>query len=88
MPLIIDADVRPGWYQHYKGNLYYVLLLGRHTETEEWMVAYVGTEGHPWIRPLTSWSAPLPDNADGSLNIAPRFQRMVHMDNVPPPTIA
>ncbi|MDT7922998.1 MAG: DUF1653 domain-containing protein [Thermus sp.] len=33
-------SVRPGIYRHYKGGLYRVLFLARHSETEEAMVVY------------------------------------------------
>ncbi len=44
----------PGIYRHYKGPEYRVLLLAKHTETEEQMVVYqalYGERGY-WIRPL------------------------------------
>ena len=34
------AEVRPGKYRHYKGNLYEVLEIARHTETLEEFVVY------------------------------------------------
>lgn len=34
-------DVYAGVYQHYKGSLYLVLGLARHTETEEKLIAYI-----------------------------------------------
>lgn len=39
------------WYRHYKGVLYRLLMEGVHTETEEEMVVYQGTDGRVWIRP-------------------------------------
>ncbi|HUD02110.1 MAG TPA: DUF1653 domain-containing protein [Rhabdochlamydiaceae bacterium] len=44
-----------GIYQHYKGNRYEVLGVGRHSETHEEMVIYRGLYGaHDfWIRPLS-----------------------------------
>ncbi|MFK7730030.1 MAG: DUF1653 domain-containing protein [Pseudomonadales bacterium] len=45
----------PGIYQHYKGPRYQVLLLAKHTETDEQMVVYqalYGERGY-WIRPLS-----------------------------------
>ncbi|WP_234553925.1 DUF1653 domain-containing protein [Thermus caliditerrae] len=47
--------VKPGLYRHYKGKLYRVLFLARHSETEEVLVVYqalYGEEGY-WVRPLT-----------------------------------
>lgn len=49
-----DKSIKKGIYRHYKGNLYEVLELARHSETEEWMVIYrtLYGEGDTWIRPL------------------------------------
>lgn len=43
-----------GRYQHYKGNIYEVLLIVQHTETEEEMVVYEDTadRSKKWTRPL------------------------------------
>jgi len=45
--------IKTGIYRHYKGNLYQVLELGRHSETEEWMVIYRTLYGDAstWVRP-------------------------------------
>lgn len=45
-----------GEYEHYKGKRYQVLGVGRHTETDEYVVVYqplYGHEGQPdiWVRP-------------------------------------
>lgn len=39
------------WYRHYKGGVYKVLHIGRHSETEEWLVVYANAKGDIWIRP-------------------------------------
>jgi hypothetical protein len=43
-----------GVYEHYKGNRYRVLAVGRHSETEEEMVIYQALYGDHeyWVRPL------------------------------------
>jgi hypothetical protein len=42
----------PGLYRHYKGGLYQVLYLARHSETEEQLVVYRSlAEGGVWVRP-------------------------------------
>ncbi len=48
-----DKKIKRGIYRHYKGNLYEVLEIGRHSETEEWMVIYrtLYGDGGVWIRP-------------------------------------
>ena len=46
----------PGRYRHYKGGLYTVLCVGRHSETEEWLVTYrAEASGTFWVRPLAMW---------------------------------
>ncbi|WP_410497903.1 DUF1653 domain-containing protein [Chitinibacter sp. S2-10] len=44
----------PGLYRHYKGSLYEVIELARHSETEEWLVVYRPQYGERglWVRPL------------------------------------
>ena len=43
-----------GKYRHYKGNLYEVIGVARHSETLEEMVVYRALygEGGLWVRPL------------------------------------
>ncbi|APD09972.1 MULTISPECIES: DUF1653 domain-containing protein [Thermus] len=65
-------SVKPGLYRHYKGGLYQVLFLARHSETEEVMVVYqalYGERGY-WVRPLSLWLAPV--EVEGKA--VPRFQ--------------
>ena len=47
-------SVKPGKYRHYKGNLYEVIGVARHSETEEQLVVYrpLYGEGGLWVRPL------------------------------------
>lgn len=57
---------RPGLYRHYKGGVYTVLCVGRHSETEEWLVTYRSEAlGSYWVRPLTMWQE--------AVNGMPRF---------------
>jgi hypothetical protein len=48
------AALNPGRYRHYKGNLYEVIGLALHSETEEEMVVYRCLYGDHslWVRPL------------------------------------
>lgn len=44
-----------GTYQHYKGNRYEIVAVGKHTETEEVLVVYRALygDGAIWIRPAS-----------------------------------
>lgn len=46
--------LKTGTYQHFKGNLYQVLNVARHSETEEYFVIYHPKDSKDdiWIRPL------------------------------------
>jgi hypothetical protein len=43
--------VKPGKYRHFKGGLYEVLGISRHSETEEELVVYRTSQGDLWVRP-------------------------------------
>ncbi len=48
-------EVMLGWYRHFKGNVYLVLGVAKHSETMEDMVVY-RSKSHPeqmWVRPKT-----------------------------------
>jgi hypothetical protein len=54
-------SVEVGLYQHYKGGLYWVIGVGKHSETLEEMVIYrkyLGPDdlGDFWTRPARMWS--------------------------------
>ncbi|WP_038045615.1 DUF1653 domain-containing protein [Thermus caliditerrae] len=66
--------VKPGLYRHYKGKLYRVLFLARHSETEEVLVVYqalYGEEGY-WVRPLALFLEPVEVGGQK----VPRFERL------------
>ena len=54
MILLTDQVKLGALYRHYKGNLYRVLHIANHTETEELMVIYQAQYGEQgiWARPL------------------------------------
>lgn len=45
------TEVIQGTYRHFKGGIYEVLGLARHSETEELLVVYKNSEGQIWVRP-------------------------------------
>jgi hypothetical protein len=50
--------VERGVYRHYKGGLYEVLGIAKHTETEEPLVIYypLGRHSKLWARPESMWN--------------------------------
>lgn len=51
-------EPKPGIYRHFKGNLYRLLCVARHSETLEPMAVYQALYGERgvWVRPLSMWS--------------------------------
>lgn len=60
-----------GVYQHYKGNLYKVLAVARHSETLEEVVVYQACDGEKnvWVRPLEMFL----ENTQVNGQMQPRF---------------
>ncbi|MBO5059569.1 MAG: DUF1653 domain-containing protein [Clostridia bacterium] len=49
--------IKKGYYRHFKGNIYELLGIAKHSETLEEMVVYRAcyqAEGL-WVRPLSMW---------------------------------
>ena len=61
-----------GKYQHYKGNLYTVLGVAKHSETLEEMVVYRAEYGEHglWVRPAAMFEELVEVNGES----VPRFQ--------------
>lgn len=51
------SELKPGVYRHFKGNLYRLITVARHSETLEEMVVYQALygEGGYWVRPAAMW---------------------------------
>lgn len=49
--------LKPGYYRHFKGGLYQLVGIARHSETLEDMVVYCALRegGGLWVRPLSMW---------------------------------
>jgi hypothetical protein len=50
----LAMSIKPGIYEHYKGNSYQVFGVCRHSETQEELVVYMALYGSYgwWVRPL------------------------------------
>ena len=52
------TELKPGLYRHFKGNLYRLLYVAKHSETLEPMVVYQALYGEMgiWVRPASMWN--------------------------------
>jgi len=58
-------------YQHFKGDFYLIMGVGRHTETGEWMVCFrEASAGVYWFRPLSMWN----EEVEYEGKMIPRFK--------------
>jgi len=64
--------IKPGKYRHFKGNLYEVIGIAKHTETLEEVVVYRALYGEHglWVRPVKMWE----EEVDRDGYKGPRFQ--------------
>lgn len=44
-------------FRHFKGTVYTVLAIARHTETDEKLVIYSDAQGNTWARPEEMFSS-------------------------------
>ena len=51
------------FYKHYKGNLYKIIALGKHSENLEEIIVYQSVkDGQIWIRPKSMWNEIIDNN--------------------------
>ncbi len=44
-------------YRHYKGNIYKIIALAKHSETLEDLIVYQAvSDGKTWVRPYSMWN--------------------------------
>lgn len=70
----IMNKIKLGIYRHYKGNMYKVLYIAKHSETLEDMVIYQDVK-YPdkiWARPASMWN----DDIEIDGNTVKRFELM------------
>lgn len=68
------AEVKLGFYKHFKGGEYKVLGVARDSETLEEVVIYLGKSGM-WARPIDSFLGEVDQPAgDGKSMRVPRFK--------------
>lgn len=72
------TEIKPGYYRHFKGNLYEVLYTAKHSETLEEMVVYRALYGDfdVWVRPKSMWNETVMVNGES-------MQRFRYMDDHP-----
>ncbi len=74
-PLPSDAPGPFTQWRHYKGDVYTVITVARHSETKEPMVVYAH-DADIWCRPLTMWYEKVGDAA-----------RFTEIPKIPPRTL-
>ena len=67
------TELKPGLYRHFKGNLYRLLYVAKHSETLEPMVVYQALYGEKgiWVRPAHMWNELVEVNGQTVLRFAP-----------------
>ena len=49
-------------YRHYKGNIYEIIAIGKHSETLEDVIVYKSIKtGDIWVRPYSMWNETVDD---------------------------
>lgn len=61
-----------GRYQHFKGGVYEVIGVAKHSETREKLVMYKHDDGEFWVRPLSMFTEMVEVNGQK----VPRFRKL------------
>jgi hypothetical protein len=63
-------------YRHFKGNLYYVMGIAEHTETNEYLVIYHALygEGETFARPVEQFMSEVEDGKENPTGQKYRFE--------------
>lgn len=71
-------DITPGLYRHFKGNMYEVVGVARHSETEEPLVVYRALygEGGLWARPYVMFASEVDHDKYPEVTQRYRFERV------------
>jgi hypothetical protein len=64
-------------YRHYKGGIYYLIGIGKHSETEEELVIYENEKGDLWVRPYEMFFEDVTVNGE----VVKRFQKIETLTN-------
>jgi len=66
--------IKFGYYRHFKGSIYVVTAIAKHSETGEELVVYHLAENHEkiWVRPLEMWNETVEHNGE----IVQRFTKL------------
>lgn len=66
-----ETAIKRGIYRHYKGGLYEVVDIAKHSESLEVLVIYKNAvTGECWARPISMWN----ETVEYEGGIVPRFQ--------------
>ena len=74
-----EETVQCGIYRHYKGGIYEVIDIAKHSETLEVLVIYKNVvSGDCWARPISMWNETVKQEG----RIVPRFQRIISSEEL------
>lgn len=63
-------------FRHFKGTVYTVIALAKHTETEEELVIYRDEQGSTWARPVDMFCSPVDTEKYPNIKQKYRFEKI------------